>query len=120
MAQTREAERLGAVSMIRLLAEVGRLLTAGSALLIIAAGTLVGWEFVDLLPPGQYLGIALYPTSDTRGTLAVIGAVIGLLVAGTVYGLFAAIYDTNRLIRRLVAVSERCEVLLRSDRAGNP
>ena len=103
--------------MMRLLAAVGRFVTAASALLIIVVGAVLGWVSVDYYPVGD-LGVNLYPTQNTRNLLTVIGAFGGLLVAGTFYGLFAAIYDTHRMMRRLVAVSERCEILLRSRNAG--
>jgi hypothetical protein len=106
--------------MIRLLAAVGRFVTVVSALVIIAAAAAFGWVASQIYPVGDYLGENLQDAHDIRTLMTVAGGAVGLLVAGTIYGLFAAVYDTQRLVRRLVESSERCEALLRSNRGGNP
>ena len=106
--------------MLRLLAAVGRFVTVVSALLIIASAAIFGWMSIDLFPLGEYFPMYRFSKSDTRLILAVIGAFGGLLVAGTIYGLFAAIYDTHRLTRRIVFILERYEALPRSRHSDNP
>jgi hypothetical protein len=113
--------------MMRLLAAAGRFVTVVFALIIILSSAISSIAWGPLLQAAADAYIAANPPSaknakavealhdavNNGAILAGAGALGGLLVAGTIFGLLAAVFDTHIAIRRLVAVSERSEALLR-------
>jgi hypothetical protein len=53
----------------------------------------------------QSLGRSLGGRSEAKEILAFVGGIAGFLVAGTIYGLMAAIYDSHRQIRRVTQIA---------------
>ena len=108
--------------MLAALAAVGRLVTVISAFMIIAVGAVLGWMAGDLVGwqtiynLQRILGLSLDGRSEAREIFAFVGGIVGFIVAGTIYGLMAAIYDSHRQIRRVAQIAERCEGILRSSK----
>jgi hypothetical protein len=92
--------------MLRFLAAVGRFLVAIFALIIIVLAAGAGWVLAII----WYPDIDLPRTETAREIASVVGAVCGVILAGSIFGLAAAIYDMHRLLRRLVVAAERVSV----------
>lgn len=92
--------------MLQFLAAVGRFLVAVFALIIIVIAAGAGW----VLALYWFPDIDLPRTETAREIASIIGAICGIIVAGSIFGLAAAIYDMHRLLRRLVVAAERASV----------
>ena len=75
--------------MLRFLAAVGRFLVAIFALIIIVLAAGAGWVLAII----WYPDIDLPRTETAREIASVVGAVCGVILAGSIFGLAAAIYD---------------------------
>ncbi len=81
--------------MLKLLIAIGRFVIVISAVLVVIAGAIGGWNAPDQPAPMPY-GFA--PFEPIRIAAAIAGFLGGLIFAGSVLGLAAAIFDMQRRI----------------------
>lgn len=85
--------------MLQLLIVTGRIVIVVSAILVVLGGAIGGWNAPNQPAPMPY---GLAPFEPVRVVAAVVGFVAGLILAGSVLGIAAAIFDIQRRVAAAV------------------